>query len=60
METPRDTIAVDWKLHGGILQLRANFTHHPETLLPVQGEVIHCEGPVMGAPNSAVFAVAPR
>ena len=60
LETPRDTIAVDWKLHGGILQLRANFTHHPETLLPVQGEVIHCEGPVMGAPNSAVFAVAPR
>ncbi|UWQ21752.1 malto-oligosyltrehalose trehalohydrolase [Jannaschia sp. W003] len=57
LHTDREAIAVDWRLGGGLLQVRANFAHHPVAMPPVSGETIHLTGPTMGAPNSTLFAV---
>ena len=59
LEAPREAIAIDWKLRGGLLQLRANFAHHPETLPQPSGKVIYLAGGAMGAPNSCLFAIDP-
>ena len=59
LDAPKGTVAVDWRLGGGLLQLRACFAHHPEAVPPTVGEVIHRTGPAAGAPNSCVVAVAP-
>ena len=58
LDTERDAIAVDWRLNGGLLQLRANFAHHPVRMPPIEGETIHLTGATMGAPNSTLFAIA--
>jgi 1,4-alpha-glucan branching enzyme len=57
LHAPRDCIATDWHLNGGVLQLRACFARHPERLAPVRGETIHMTGAAMGAPNSVLFAL---
>jgi malto-oligosyltrehalose trehalohydrolase len=58
LDAPRNCIATDWHLNGGLLQMRACFAHHTETLAPVSGETLHLTGPAMGAPNSVLFALA--
>jgi malto-oligosyltrehalose trehalohydrolase len=57
LHAPKHCIATDWHLNGGLLQMRANFAHHPERLAPVTGEAIHLTGPAPGAPNSVLFAL---
>ncbi|TFL18098.1 malto-oligosyltrehalose trehalohydrolase [Jannaschia formosa] len=58
LHAPKHCIATDWHLNGGLLQMRANFAHHPEKLAPVLGETLHLTGPAPGAPNSVLFALA--
>ncbi len=58
LEAPEACVAVDWRLNDGLLQCRANFHRHPETLPETRGEVIHLTGAAPGAPDSCLFALA--
>jgi malto-oligosyltrehalose trehalohydrolase len=46
-------LAVDWRLDGALLQLRANFADAPRDLPAASGTELHRTGPI-GAPRSAV------
>ena len=59
LQAPPCCVAVDWRLNGGLLQCRANFHRHPETMPETRGEVIHLTGAALGAPDSCLFALEP-
>ena len=49
-------IAVDWRLHGGLLQMRANLGPEHVSLPTLRGETIHAEG-ALGAPSTCHVAL---
>ncbi len=46
VQADQSSVAVDWQLAGGLLELRANLSATPKSLAPVQGEVIYSTSPV--------------
>jgi malto-oligosyltrehalose trehalohydrolase len=58
LDAPEGCVATDWRLNGGLLQMRANLTEAARTLPPVTGETLHLTGAAPGAPDSALFALA--
>ena len=58
LEAPEGCVAVDWRLNGGTLRLRANFGETAVDLPPAAGELIQLTGKAPGAPVSAAFWLA--
>jgi malto-oligosyltrehalose trehalohydrolase len=58
LDAPRGCVATDWSLSGGVLRMRANLGVVAADLPPAAGDVLHLEGPEVGAPDSVLFAVA--
>ena len=51
-------LAVDWRLGGGTLSVRANLGAGTAELPPAVGECVHLTGEAHGAPRSAAFWIA--
>lgn len=58
LDAPDRCLAVDWRLGGGILSVRANLSPAAADLPAAAGEPIHLTGDVPGAPHSAAFWIA--
>ena len=57
LSTPTGGMAVDWRLDGAVLRLRANLSDRAIDLPPADGTAIHLTGTSVGAPWSAMMAI---
>ncbi|CTQ33054.1 malto-oligosyltrehalose trehalohydrolase [Jannaschia rubra] len=55
LDAPEGCIAVDWRLNGATLHLRANMGAAPATVPDAPGDRLHLTGARVGAPRSAAF-----
>ncbi|MEM7487545.1 MAG: malto-oligosyltrehalose trehalohydrolase [Pseudomonadota bacterium] len=53
LPAPEGCLAVDWRLGGGTLSVRANLGDAPVEMAAPEGEMIHLTGADVGAPASA-------
>ncbi|MGB3554774.1 MAG: malto-oligosyltrehalose trehalohydrolase [Jannaschia sp.] len=58
LEAPKGCAAVDWRLNGAVLHLRANLSNAVCDLPPAGGEIVHLTGASEGAPCSAIFRIS--
>ena len=55
VDAPKGCVAVDWRLDGATLRMRANFTGAPVEMPMPEGAPFHLTGDAPGAPHSAAF-----
>ncbi|KIT17598.1 malto-oligosyltrehalose trehalohydrolase [Jannaschia aquimarina] len=58
LDAPDRCLAVDWKLGGGVLSVRANLSDDDADLPEARGERIHLTGDAPGAAASAAFWIS--
>ncbi len=58
LSAPTGCVAVDWRLNGATLHLRANFGDEPADLPDMPGTGLHLTGTGIGAPRSACFGLS--